>query len=120
MALTKKLTGAIVAIAFVLTALITFAFKANDKSEASKRFTTTWYYNSDSDASGDITDGSKWIKVNPNHTGCVSANEALPCQLEVDNAVTNSSQLDAYFTTQYSDSPTAIKAAATSRRPMPD
>ncbi|MGY0039314.1 hypothetical protein [Pedobacter sp. NJ-S-72] len=42
MALTKKITGAIVAIAFVLTTIITFAFKSEVKSEAD-RASLRWF-----------------------------------------------------------------------------
>jgi hypothetical protein len=119
MALTKKITGAIAAIAFVLTAVLTFAFKADIKNETNKRLTTTWYYNSNSMDADDIINGNNWTTVNPEHTGCSSANEALPCQLEVDEAVTTPTELDTYFIDEFGDSATAIKTAATSRRPIP-
>lgn len=96
------------------------AFKpAKHFSKVKGRATVTWFYNSNSSASSSITNGSLWTMTDPNHTGCSSQNLELPCSIEVDEAVTNTSELDQYFTDVYSDNSATIKAEANSRREAP-
>lgn len=118
----KVWLSAIASIALIAVVGLGLAFKPasnGKKADYKKRATVTWYYNSNSPSSSDITNGSLWTTTDPNHTGCGSANLALPCSLQVDDAVTTTAELDSYFTSQYSDDAAAIKADADSRRPIP-
>ncbi len=132
-----KIISTIGTLVLVTIIYLGFAFKSGDikpdgvntdnakkhnsikKSHSKKRATMTWYYNSNSSAPTSITNGSLWTTTDPGHTGCGSANLALPCSLQVDDAVTTTEELDSYFISEYSDDASAIKAAADSRRSVP-
>lgn len=116
----KTITSSLAAIAVIATISVFFAFRpfTNNAESQGKRVTSTWYFIGN--AVSDITNGSQWTKDNPNHEDCSSMNEPLPCQLEVDEAVTTTSELDDYFVSEYSDNAASIRAAASSRRPLPE
>jgi hypothetical protein len=117
-------SGLVVLGLFLMVGVLTLtsAFKSKPaNSKDNNKLVVTWYYNSNSSASGDIIDGTKWTTSNPGLSGCVSSTTPpLPCSLNVPDNVTTSAQLDAYFTSQYSDNATTIKNAANSRREIPD
>lgn len=86
MALTKKITGAIAAIALVImVTIVTFAFKADNKieSKAGKVLVDQWYFidatsNATSDQEITSTTGSA-----PNDPSCNTINLGLPCAVRL-------------------------------------
>ncbi|RZJ76919.1 MAG: hypothetical protein EOO45_00435 [Flavobacterium sp.] len=72
---TKKITGAVAAIALILTTVFTFAFKAGDAndtaSKTGKRLTSTWYYQLNSTDTNDIN--------NPENYSLGQPDEGISC-----------------------------------------
>lgn len=99
MALTKKLTGAIVAIAFVLTTIIAFAFKAdvkkNEKVSAGKKLAVQWVFIGDN--TGDILDYTKYSKTETPSDDCGTGTE-LPCTVDFPNGTNTPTDLQTYLT----------------------
>lgn len=118
MALTKKIMGAVAAIALVLTTVLTFAFKAGDRTEKEPtKFFATWYYTGTSVA--DITDGSLWTTTNPNDPNCTNLVRPLPCQFNFPVTVTDAADIEQYFEDEYANDTDQIVADSPSRKPIP-
>ncbi|MDO7742860.1 MAG: hypothetical protein MUP99_03775 [Pedobacter sp.] len=119
MALTKKIIGAVVAIALVLTTVLTFAFKADTTAvdvSSKKIAPTTWYFTGTSE--NQVLNDAFWTDVNPNDPSCTSASVALPCQFTVTTEdINDSEELVSYLNTTYSGDEGDIAAAADSRKP---
>ena len=79
MAITKKITSAIVAIALVVTTVATFAFKGNVEGEkvANSATKTTLFYWYNVDASGNIVTGSEAFLGTQRNVSYATSN--LPC-----------------------------------------
>lgn len=118
MAITKKITSAIVASVLVVTTVVTFAFKAgNDsKPESAKRF-ATWYYTGTTVAG--ITDGSLWTLSNPNDPSCSALARPLPCQFSFPSTVTDAASIEQYFEDEYANDTDLIVADSPSKRDIP-
>lgn len=92
MALTKKLMGAVVAIALVLTTILTFAFKAGDSKNHKKQEATIWHYTNNSTTAGAFANASNWAQGAG--SGCGPSGNK-PCEITVDAA--DESELDTYL-----------------------
>lgn len=89
MALTKKVMGAVVAIALILTTALTFAFKAEGGDNHKKQDPTTFHYISNSTAAGAFATVSNWSEGE----GDCGATGNKPCDVEVPEGSTLSAIL---------------------------
>ena len=92
MALTKKVMGAVAAIALILTTILTFAFKAEDGKNENKKLATVWYFDGNS---SQIKDASHWRSSGSTPSDCDDEG-TRPCSILVD--ATTEAQLQSFLT----------------------
>ncbi|MBT2560086.1 hypothetical protein J7E50_02475 [Pedobacter sp. ISL-68] len=121
MALTKKIMGAVAAIALVLTTILTFAFKADgvnkEKTSLLSKRAVNWYFIGTDLA--DATDASQYTRTpSPGQIStCGNPNPTLPCQISVPDDVENESDLEAYFLEPAHDEPSEVYSQSISKKP---
>lgn len=90
MAFTKKITGAIAAIALVLTTVLTFASKSGDNSSNKKQVASLWHYVGTANP-GVYYDAANWAQG----SGSCGLGGSLPCEITVD--ADDETELNTFF-----------------------